>query len=214
MKKVLSCFAMLLALVTSSFAAENVIQLPEPQKSGGMPLLDSLADRCATREFADTALSLQEMSNLLWATGGVNRPNGKLVYPTALDVRDIIIYAVTAEGVYKYDPVANTLTEIAKGDFRADTGKQDYVATAAVNLAFVQDTNLWNKLKFKADREGILNNGFIHAGCAAQNAGLYVASQGWAGVVRGSFDQETMSKLLKLSDGQIVKIVQSIGFKK
>ena len=215
LKKTLILCAAVLALASCAFAEDKVIQLPEPQREGGAPLLNCLAGRSSYRDFADSSFSLQELSNLLWAAGGVNRPDeGKLVYPTAMNVKDLIIYAVTAEGVYRFDPQTHSLTETASGDFRADTGKQPYVSGAAVCLVYVQDTNAWNSLKIKADKDGIIGCGFIHAGSAAQNASLYIASQGWGGVVRTSFDQEKLSGILGLTEGQIVKLTQSIGFRK
>ena len=214
MKKIIACCALAFAFASCAFAADG-IKLPAPEKSGGMPLLDCLSARASHRDFAEEPLTLEQLSNLLWAAGGVNRPEqGKLVYPTAMNVKDLIIFAVTAEGAYKYDPQAHALSEVAKGDFRADTGKQDYVAKAAVCLVYVQDTKAWETLPFKADPEGIKGCGFIHAGSAAQNASLYIASQGWGGVVRTSFDGEKLASVLGLSDGQTVKLVQSIGLKK
>jgi hypothetical protein len=49
------------------------IQLPQPQVSGGMPLMQAVAQRKTTRTFRDQPLSSQTLSNLLWAAFGVNR---------------------------------------------------------------------------------------------------------------------------------------------
>jgi len=50
------------------------IQLPKPQITAGMPLMQALARRQTTRAFLDKPLPLQTLSNLLWAAFGVNRP--------------------------------------------------------------------------------------------------------------------------------------------
>ena len=84
-----------------------------------------------------------------------------------------------------------------------------FIVAAAVNLAYVHDASLWKGRKTTPER--LMAWGFSHTGAAMQNAYLYAASQGWNAVVRGSFDQEKLSKLLKLSEGQSVTLVHSIG---
>ena len=207
MRKVLALILTML-LLTSAVWADDA--LPAPEKSGGAALLQALSDRHTAREFADTDLTPQQLSNLLWATAGVNRPDGKRVYPVAMGIQDTFVYVLNREGVYKYDPIAHALTLIEKGDHRMDTTMgQDFAGKAAVNLAYVHDASMWEG--HKAPKELILQWGFAHTGAAMQNAYLYAASQGWNAVVRGSFEQAKLAKLLKLTDGQAVTLVQSIG---
>ena len=206
-RKILALILAIVFVVPVAWADET---LPAPEKSGGASLLQALSARQSVREFADTDLTPQQLSNLLWATAGVNRPDGKRVYPVAMNLLDTSVYVVTRDGVYKYEPLAHSLTLIEKGDHRMDTTTgQDFVGKAAVNLAYVHDISLWEGNK--APKEVIRQWGFAHTGAVMQNAGLYAASQGWNAVVRGSFDQAKLSKLLKLSDGQVVTLVQSIG---
>ena len=74
-----------------AFALEPV-KLNEPDLDRGGSLMRALADRRSVREYADRALSLQDMSDLLWAANGVNRPaSGKRTAPSAMDRRDLQI---------------------------------------------------------------------------------------------------------------------------
>lgn len=208
MKKVFAL--VLIAILAASAAWADSTPLPAPEKTGGMSLLQALSERRSTREFADTDLTPQQLSNLLWAAAGVNRPDGKKVYPTALGIQDTLVYVLNRDGIYKYDPLANALSLVEKGDHRMDTTLgQAFVGKAAVNLAYVHDLSSWGEQK--APKELIQQWGFAHTGAAMQNAYLYAASQGWNAVIRGSFDQAKLSKLLKLSEGQSVTLVQSIG---
>ncbi len=50
------------------------VQLPSPRTRGGKSLLEALALRRTTREFASRPLPAQELSDLLWAASGINRP--------------------------------------------------------------------------------------------------------------------------------------------
>lgn len=207
MKKIrLIMAAVLYCCITgSTHGAENV-QLPEPTKSGGVTLTQALQDRRSSRNFADVDLTPQQLSDLLWSTAGVNRPDGKKVYAVARNRHDMTVYAVTRQGVYRYEPAAHTLTLVLSGDHRAKTGTQPYVGKAAVNLAYVQDINLW-----PSESEAGKELGFAHAGEMAQNAYLYSAGQDWSATIRGLFEQETLRELLQLSDGQFVRLVHSIG---
>jgi SagB-type dehydrogenase family enzyme len=212
MKKFLAVIMAVILVIPAAWADA----LPEPEKAGGATLLQALSGRHSSREFADTDLTPQQLSNLLWATAGVNRPDGKRVHPVAMGIQDISVYVLNREGIYKYDPEANTLTLVEKGDHRMDTTTgQDFVGRAAVNLAYVHDESawdsIWNMKGWTTPKESIIQWGFAHTGAAMQNAYLYAASQGWNAVVRGSFDQEKLSGLLKLSKGQAVTLVQSIG---
>ena len=211
-RNVTSLFA---ALILLSFAAgacaaaADRIALPEPERAGGPSLLQSLSDRQSSRVFADADLTPQQLSNLLWAAAGVNRPDGKRTYPVTMGVQDMYAYVFIRGGVYKYVPQENALTLTAQGDHRAESGMQPFVGGAAVNIAYVQDLSAWKpfpQLAGKAPEFGL-----VHAGSMAQNAYLYAAAQGWSAVVRGSFDAAAVAKLLKLTDAQQVKLIQSVG---
>ena len=52
------------------------IILPEPQKSGGIPLMEALNYRKSTRDLSDYEISEQVLSDLLWAAYGFNRHTG------------------------------------------------------------------------------------------------------------------------------------------
>ena len=118
----LICF---LILTTVSFATDQqVIQLPKPQMSGGKPLLQALKDRQTSRDFSTRKLTLQMISNLLWAADGINRPDsGKRTAPSAVNKQPIDVYIALPEGAYLYDAKANVLTPVINRDIRALTGK-------------------------------------------------------------------------------------------
>ena len=85
-------------------------------------------ERHSTREFAAKALSLSDLSDLLWAANGVNRKDsGKRTAPSALNKQDVNVYVVLSEGSYLYDAQNHQLTLVAEGDYRsAVAGGQAY----------------------------------------------------------------------------------------
>ena len=211
MKKVVAVMFVLFAVlsVSASFAAED-IKLPDPVKSGGIGVLDAVAARQSAGDFVDIELTPEQLSTLLWVAGGINRDNGKLTYPTASNIQDIVIFAFTKSGVYRYNPEDHSITLTAEGDHRALTGtpRQAFVAKAAVDLLYVQDTGKWPEGR---PADIVLNCGFAHAGLSMQNVYLYAASQGWGARTRMNFDREGLTKLLGLTDKHNFTLMQCVG---
>jgi len=192
------------------FSEAQAILLPQPRMSGGLPLLDALHNRKTTREFAPRALTLDVMSELLWAANGYNRPETKhRTAPTARDRQEIAVYVALTSGVYVYDAAANQLHMVSDQDLRSATGEQDYVADAPVDLIYVADIPQTGDV---ADcREKTFYAG-IDAGFVAQNVYLFCASQGLATVVRGLVPREQLAKTLGLGPNEHIIVAQSVGY--
>ncbi len=179
------------------------LQLPAPERSGGMPLMDALNKRHSIRSFQEKELTMQQMSNLLWAANGFNRDD-KRTAPTANNRQELELYVTTRQAIYRYDARNHLLKEIKKGDYRAKTGAQDFVAIVPLNLVFVAD------MRKASGRE------YAYTGCGfvSQNVYLYCASEGLGSVVRGMFDKDQLHALLELDANQEVLLTQSVGYSK
>lgn len=106
MKKMLLTAAVAL-LGTMAMAQTN---LPAPNKAKKTAtVMEALATRHSERDFSAKELTMQELSDLLWATCGKNRPDGKLTAPTAMNKQEIRVYVFTAKGVSEYLPQTNQL---------------------------------------------------------------------------------------------------------
>ncbi len=216
MKKILIipslCAAILFFYSTLTIADDfKPIQLPAPQMDGGKPLMQALKDRRSSREFSAEKIPIQILSNLLWAAGGINRPDtGKRTAPTAHDWREIDIYVAMQDGLFLYDPSANLLNPVLPDDIRAMTGKQPFVKEAPVNLIFVAD---YSKMNGASDEDkkfyAATDTGFI-----SQNVYLFCASEGLATVVRGYVDREALAKKINLKPTQSIILAQTVGFAK
>ena len=201
-----------LGLMSAAVAQEvGMVKLPAPDMHGGKPLMQALQARHSTREFSAKALPQQELSNLLWAAAGVNRPqSGQRTAPSARDWREIDVYVAMADGVYLYEPVAHALRRVVAGDLRARTGVQDFVATAALNLIYVANLDRMHD----ADAEQKNFYSATDTGFIAQNVYLYCASAGLGTVVRGSVDREALAAALGLKPQQKIILAQSVGYPK
>ncbi len=185
-----------------STSKADVIELPAPNLTDTMTVGEALANRCSIREYdIEKSLDMQTLSNLLWAAWGFNRED-KRTAPTALDKQDIRLYVFLQQGAYLYDARTNQLQMIAKGDYRKFSGKQPFVNNAPVNIVFVSDTRLLKNETMSA----------VGCGAISQNIYLYCASAGLGSVVRGSFDSQSLSKILKLKPFEKVLLAQTVGY--
>jgi SagB-type dehydrogenase family enzyme len=194
----------------SAYAQNTSIQLPKPDTLGGKPLMQVLKARKSSRTFSDKKLPDQIVANLLWAGFGINRSDGHRTAPSAMNWQEIDVFVFTADGVFLYDARSHSLQPVVKGDFRARTGKQDFVATAPLNLVYVAD---FKRVKSRTPEDATQ---FSAADCGfiAENVYLYCASEGLAVVVRASVDHQEIAKLLNLGPEQKVILAQTIGFPK
>ncbi len=206
-----SAFLIVILLVSVCAEAQTLkaIQLPTPQTSGGRPLMQVLKERQTRREFRSEKLTMQVLSNLLWAAFGINRPDGRRTAPSAMNWQEIDVYVAVADGLFLYSPEANRLEPVLAKDVRAATGTQAFVATAPVNLIYVADLNKTGRSGTEAEFFTAADVGFI-----AENVYLFCASEGLATVVRGSLDRPALAKIMKLAPTQKILLAQSVGYSK
>lgn len=186
----------------------ETVTLPEPRKTGGMPLFEALNNRQTLRDYTDRELDIQTISNLLWAAFGINREDGKRTAPTARDWREFDIYVVTAGGWYVYDAEKHALLKMSNEDRREYAGRQDFVHTAPLTLIYVADydrmTGATDDIR---DFYAATDVGFI-----SQNVYLFCASEGLGTCVLGQVDRDKMREVFRLRPGQRVVLSQTMGY--
>jgi len=188
--------------------AQEMRMLPAPRKELGKPLMQALQLRRSTREYSQRPLSEQVLSDLLWAAYGINRPSGDRTAPYWRHIMVIDVYAAMADGVWLYDPKPHALRPHLGADIRAQTGTQDFVATAPLNLVYVVHGERMKEISPEARRL----YGSVDAAFAGQNVYLYCASEGLATVFRGAVDYENLGRAMRLGDGQLVAFAQTVGY--
>lgn len=196
---------------TTGLAQPQPIDLPPPAMAAGGSLMQALQDRQSIREYSERPLTSQDLSNLLWAAWGVNRPqrDGRTV-PRWRGAYLLDIYVVKTDGVWLYEPKSHRLSLHMAGDLRGQTTTgQPFVATAPLNLVYAFDTT---KMPGATEAEKNATSGAT-AGVTAQNVYLYCASAGLATVFRESVPA-TLAKTLQLPAGQIIQFAQTVGYPK
>jgi SagB-type dehydrogenase family enzyme len=215
MKKMNKILFLLLILTTSLSvhqAKSQDIKLPDPDRNNGRPLMQVLNERKSSRSYSEGNLTDQQLSDLLWAAWGYNRPGQKMrTAPSAMNTQEIDIYVALASGLYIYEPSGHSLKKINNKDLRGLTGSQDFVAGAALNLVYVADmTRAWKKEGDEINDSDLLwiyaNTGFI-----SQNVYLYCASANLATVVRALIPKEKLSVAMGLKSFQVIILAQTVG---
>lgn len=170
------------------------IKLPPPQKKGGKPLMEALNNRKTIRKYQNKELSLQHISNLLWAAFGVNRPDGKRTAPTAINAREITLFVFMKKGTFRYDAVKNILVEINKKDLRKLPAPR---FDAPLTLIIAADTSKQHRMKEMAKKR---HYSAVDTGYVSQNIYLYCASAGLGTVAIGGVADkgEAVRKALNL----------------
>jgi len=211
MKSIRLAFIIIGIFIINQSIAQDLIKLPEPNKTGGKPLMQALNERQSSRDFIDKDLTQQQISDLLWAAYGINRTEtGKHTIPTSRNVQDMEVYIATKNGAFLYLPKENALQKITANDIREITGKQDFVKIAAINLVYVSD---FSKSGTASDEIKTMTAA-THCGFIGQNVYLYCASEGLISVFRAMVDKDALTKALSLPENKHVIYCQTVGYAK
>lgn len=212
MKKmnVLLVSLVLLSATATGYAADKEIKLTKPNMNRPTTAMKAFSERKSTREYADKALSHADLSDLLWAANGFNRPEeGKRTAPSAMNRQDVDVYVVLPEGTYLYDAKEHKLVLIAEGDYRAMIAdKQNFASKAPLSLLLVTDLSRLGD----AQNERTKLMGAVDVGIVCQNISLFCATANLATVARAGMDTNKLKEVLKLKDTQLPLMNHPVGY--
>lgn len=169
--------------------------------------METLAKRETNRNYTQDTLTNQQLSNLLWAAFGVNRPNGKRTAPSARNAQEIDLYVFTNSGVYLYEPINHILMLVTAGDKRNVALKQEGFMDCPLVLLYVANYDKMDKFA-EVDREFY---GAVDAGYISQNVYLFCASEDIATCAIGMINRSQIKDILKINGKAI--LAQIVGVK-
>jgi nitroreductase len=208
-------FSLLFAGVIFLTVSAQDIVLPAPDKTGGKPLMQALNERQTTRSFKEENLSQQQLSELLWAAWGINRPDlKKRTAPSARNVQEIDVYVALPGGTYIYVAESHTLKQVNNKDLRKTTGSQSFVGDAALNIVYIADMEKLGKKEGENIDDSELFMTYSNAAFIAQNVYLYCASANLGCVIRGTIPKERLASELGLRSNQKIILAQTVGVPK
>jgi SagB-type dehydrogenase family enzyme len=192
-------------------------KLPAPRTHSDVSLEESLHKRRSIREYSGESLTLEEVSQLLWAAQGMTAAWGGRTVPSAGALYPLEVLVIVGSvrdlppGVYRYDPMGHEVIMIAEGDRRSQLAGaalgQGSVGDGAVDLVF---TAVYRKTTRKYGDRGIQ---YVHmeAGHAAQNVCLQATAMGLGTVPIGAFNAEQVISLLSLPKDEAPLYIIPVG---
>ena len=205
---------------TTNDMNSETITLVTPAETGAT-LLQAMQARASVREYAPDGLTLEQLSGILWAAAGENRP-GRLTAPSAMAIYPIRTYAVLPQGIYFYDAPSHTLKLVKAGDHRRLAGLQDFVYTAPLNIVYVADFatygDRWSSGVDKPEgAQGGMAETDIMKLCAmdaagyCQNGNLWAAANGMGAVTRAGAKGPEFLAAIGAPDSYRFVLAQTVG---
>jgi hypothetical protein len=190
--------------------------------------MEALSVKASAQDWSEKELSLQDLSDLLWAANGINRPDvKKYTASSAMNAHDVDLYVFMKDGVYVYDADNHCLNPVLDGDFRSQivpppqkdaprgalvppSPVPSHILTPPILIVLISET-----ARFRAGTPELKQEwGAIDTGIVSQNISLFCAATGLKTRPRASMDREKIRKLLNLKDTQYVFLNHPIGYAK
>lgn len=204
---------------------EDCIDLPPPRLDGDVSLERSLANRRSIRDYLDEPLSIEEVSQLLWAAYGITETiHGFKTSPSAGATYPAEIYIVVGEkgvtigdegylepGSYHYNPHAHRICVVKKGELRHELYKaaleQEWVLKAPVSIVV---TVVFERTTRRYGERGI-RYVWIEVGHIGQNIYLQATALGLGTVAVGAFLDEQVKKIIGAPESHNPAYIMPVG---
>ena len=214
MKRTILFFA--LSVFTLQLSAQDavVIKLNDHCKYRGINIMEAFQKRISTNSYQTRDLSLQDLSDLLWAANGINRPeSGKKTAPSAMNSQDVDIYVSRADGTFLYDAAANRLVLVTTDDLRPLMEGRRPLGAPVILLLVSDMARYKNYTPGDPDKnKHLYEMGAIDAGIVSQNISLFCAGAELGTRPRAGMDQDALRKALKLKDSQVAWLNHLVGY--
>ena len=196
---------------------QKSVMLPQPDTEGGISLNEALKERRSIRTLKNDSLTLQEVSQLLWAAQGITDDKGHRTAGSAFEAYPLQIYVLAGNitdlsaGVYHFEPQNQSLIQLSSGDIRTEFAKVSVVAANAwiqtAPAIFLITGNFEKAVLKGADNSTV----FTEAGLAAENLLLEVVSMHLASTYIAGFDPSKAADLLNLSPDETPIALLPVG---
>jgi SagB-type dehydrogenase family enzyme len=197
-------FIFFLTMIDFTSKSEE-IKLPSSDKKGKVSLEETLNIRKSVRKYLPHPLKIKEISQILWASYGVNKW-GRLTSPSAGALYPLTIYLVAGNiedlpsGLYKYNNKRHSLKLISSQDLRSSLYKaclgQDWVKKAAALIVICANYDITTSYYGKRGKRYV----DIEIGHVGQNIYLQTTALGLGTVAVGAFYDEEVKNILNIKE--------------
>jgi SagB-type dehydrogenase family enzyme len=190
----------------------KVMKLPEPKLKSPVSVEQALLGRRSVRDYGKDSLSVEQISQLLWAAQGITADWEGRTAPSAGALYPLEIYLVAGAvkglepGLYHYDPKSHTISRKKAGDLREKVTQaslnQDEISRAPATFIIAA---VYERTTGKYGERGIR---YVHmeVGSAGENIYLQAESLGLGTVFIGAFEDEQVKGVLGI-DGEPLGIM-------
>lgn len=191
---------------------QDIITLPRPKTKSNVSLEQAILKRRSTRHFSKQKISLDQISQLLFAAQGITGHKMQFrTVPSAGALYPLELYILTEEGIFHYDPKPHQLNRVT------DQDRRQLLRRAALNQPCVEqaplDIIICAKTQRTTSKYGQRGLRYVHieSGHCAQNILLEAASLELAVVPIGAFDDEGVIEILQLEPDDSVFYIICVG---
>jgi len=197
--------------------SKEIVKLPAPRFDGNIPVETALLKRRSVRSYAAEALTLAEVSQLLWSAQGITDSRGFRTAPSAGALYPLELYIVAGRvqdlpaGIYKYRPHTHELFKILDGDRRAQ------LCSAALNQSSVIQAPLvmvfcavYERVTGKYGNKG-MQYVYMEVGHASQNVCLQAVSLGLGALTIGAFYNDQVKTAIHAMPDERPLYIMPIG---
>ena len=190
----------------------ETIALTKASSSGQFSLEAAIGNRRSVRSFTNEKLSYETIGQLLWAGQGItDSVSGKRAAPSAGAIFPMELYVVMADGVYRYDPIKNSLLKNNRNDVRTPLSnasyKQQFIKDAPLLIVIAGSPK---KIMEKYPNK-IKEFMYLEAGHIAQNIHLQAVVTGLASCPVGGFESNKVKQICKMTQGQEAVYIIAVG---
>lgn len=188
----------------------NVTELPEPRLDSNYSFERAVLTRRSVRDYTSEPLTLEEVSQLLWAGQGLT--SGELrAAPSAGALYPFELYIASDRGVHHYKPADHSIELLNEGDVRSELGvaalHQDHVTNAAAVIIL---SAVYDRITGKYGNRGVMY-AHIEAGHITQNILLQATVLGLGACPVGAFNPNEFSKIMGLPSNEEVVYIITVG---
>ncbi|MFC1511223.1 SagB/ThcOx family dehydrogenase [Candidatus Margulisiibacteriota bacterium] len=213
-RKMVTAFS-ILTLIGGLTMAANTIDLPKPKIQSKVSLEETIRQRRSEREFTDRELSMEQLSQILWAAQGItDNEFGFRAAPSAGALYPLHIYIVKKNGIFRYVPDGHKLIQLSEEDkrqslHRASLGQKS-IQHAPVDLIITANFAI-TQAKYGARAFRYV---CMEVGHTAENIHLQAEALGLASLPIGAFWDDVVKKALDIPENEDPLYIIPIGYPK
>jgi SagB-type dehydrogenase family enzyme len=210
-------------LNVTNILKEGDMKLPQPKTIGHVSLEEAVKRRRTIRSFSSASLSLEQLSQLLWAAQGITEERGfKRAAASGGALYPMDIYAVVGKagveglqpGIYHYEPEGHTISLLLEGDLREHLARaslhQMWMARAPLNLVVTAE---YRRITSKYGERGV-RYALMEAGHVGQNIFLQAEALGLGAGIVGAFHDDEVIQVMKIPGSHEPLLIMPAGYRR